>query len=169
MANQGVVAAHGFPTPTPDADSTPYWQALREHRVLFQRCAACGHSQLYFRALCRSCWSRDLHEVQAGGTGTVHSLTVCHSVGNPALAAELPYALALVDLDEGPRVMTRIVGEPSSVRIGDRVTATFRDLDEECSLLYFERQESGVASSVQSDLETAARVPVGVVTAKAAT
>jgi uncharacterized OB-fold protein len=152
MANQTVAAAHAFPKPAPDADSTAYWQALREHRVLFQRCGACGHSQLYFRALCRSCWSRDLHEVQAAGSGTVHSFTICHSVGNRALAAELPYALALVDLDEGPRVMTRIAGEPESVRIGDRVTATFRDLDDEWSLLYFERQESPVASCV--DVET---------------
>jgi uncharacterized OB-fold protein len=163
MANQAVAAAHGFPTPTPDADSAPYWEALREHRVLFQRCGACGNSQLYFRALCRSCWSRDLHEVQAAGTGTVHSFTICHSVGNAALAAELPYALALVDLDEGPRVMTRIAAEPESVRIGDRVTATYRDLDDESSLLYFERQESAVASRVIVDVEPAARAAVGVV------
>jgi uncharacterized OB-fold protein len=93
----------------------------------------------------------------------VHSFTICHSVGNAALAAELPYALALVDLDEGPRVMTRIAAEPESVRIGDRVTATYRDLDDESSLLYFERQESAVASRVIVDVEPAARAAVGVV------
>lgn len=132
-----------IPPPEPDADSLPYWTALRERRVVVQRCRGCGHAQLYFRAICTACWSRDLEAAPAAGSGTVYSFTIVHSVGEPALAAELPYALALVELDEGPRVMTRIEGDPETVGIGDRVEATFRDIGEQ-TLLYF-RQDGAEA------------------------
>ncbi|MBV9749222.1 MAG: Zn-ribbon domain-containing OB-fold protein [Acetobacteraceae bacterium] len=129
-----------YPRPEPDPDSLPYWNALREGRVLVQRCAACGKAQLYFRAICRYCWSRDLTPEQASGTGTVYSYSVVHTVGDPALAAEVPYALAIVELNEGPRVMTRIEGDPEVVRIGDRVRASFRDIGDDVTLLHFTRE-----------------------------
>lgn len=132
-----------YPRPEPDPDSRPYWDALREHRVLFQHCRACGNAQLYFRVVCRVCWSRDLEQLQAAGSGSVYSYSVVHSVGDPALAAELPYALAIVELDEGPRVMTRIEGDPDVVRIGDRVQATFRDIGGDFTLLHFRRGDGG--------------------------
>ncbi len=133
--------AASIPVPEPDGDSQPYWEALKQRRVLFQRCRGCGQAQLYFRAVCRNCWSRDLENVEAAGTGTVYSYTIVHSVGEPALAAELPYALALVELAEGPRVMTRIEGNPEAVEIGQAVVATFRDISDEFTLLYFRRKD----------------------------
>jgi uncharacterized OB-fold protein len=137
-----------IPKPEPDADSRPWWQALRERRVLVQHCRACGMNQLYFRVICHGCWSRDIEAVQASGKGTVYSFTVVHSVGEPALQAELPYALAIVELAEGPRVMTRIEGDPDRVRIGEPVEATFRDIAPDSTLLYFRREgEAPVAWS----------------------
>jgi uncharacterized protein len=126
------------PKPIPDPDSQPYWDALREHRLLFQRCRACGHAQLYFRAVCRRCWSRDLQATEAAGTGTVHSFSVMHAVGDPELKAELPYAIAIIELDEGARLLSRIDGDPASAHIGQRVRVTYRDLDEETTIPHFE-------------------------------
>jgi uncharacterized OB-fold protein len=130
------------PRPEPDADSVRYWDALREHRLLHQHCKSCGRRQLYFRAVCRFCWSRDIEDVESSGRGTVYSYSIVYSVGDKALAREVPYALAIVELDEGPRVMTRIDGDPDAVRIGDAVTATYRDLDDETTLLHFERVDA---------------------------
>ena len=125
------------PKPVPDPDSEPYWNALKEERLLVQRCRDCGETQLYFRAVCRSCWSRDVEEVEASGKGTVYSYSISYSVGDPALKAELPYAIVMVDLEEGARVLSRLDGDPDAVRIGDAVVATFRRIDDEATLLHF--------------------------------
>ncbi|WP_373069407.1 Zn-ribbon domain-containing OB-fold protein [Gemmatimonas sp.] len=125
-----------LPVPKPDADSELFWAALRDEHLLVQRCGACGTAQLYFRAMCSACWSRDLAHEQSPGHGMVYSFSVVHQIGQPALRAEVPYALALVDLDEGPRVLSRVVGDPDAVQIGQRVTATFRHFSEH-TLLYF--------------------------------
>jgi uncharacterized OB-fold protein len=131
------------PKPIPDPDSGPYWEALKEERLLVQRCRSCGGMQLYFRAVCRSCWSRDIEELEASGRGTVYSFSISHSVGDPALKAELPYAIVLVDLEEGARVLSRLDGDPDAVRIGDPVVAAFRKIDDEATLLHFRPAEAG--------------------------
>jgi hypothetical protein len=133
--------APAFPRPTPDPDSAPWWDALREHRLLFQRCRRCGHAQLYFRAVCRECWSRDLETPESSGRGVVYSYSVLYSVGDPVLKEELPYALAIVELDEGARLLTRIVGDPDAVAVGRRVRVVFHDVDEELTLPYFALEE----------------------------
>lgn len=126
------------PVPTPDADSQVYWDNLRKDVLSVQRCVACGRAQLYFRAMCRHCWSRELSVETASGRGTVYSFTVVHQTGHPALNAETPYVLALITLDEGPRVLARIEGDPAAAAIGDRVHATFHDAGD-FRLLYFAR------------------------------
>lgn len=125
------------PLPHPDPDSAPYWSALREHRVTIQRCGDCGERQLYFRAVCRRCWSRALEIVDCAGTGTVHSCTTLFRVGDRYLRQQAPYVLAIVELDEGPRVVTRIDAAPEAVTIGDRVEARYVDLDG-TTLLHFQ-------------------------------
>lgn len=130
-----------IPKPEPDGDSQPYWDALRSRRLVVQKCRQCGEAQLYFRAICKQCWSRDIEAVECTGEGIVYSYTVVHAVGEPALQPELPYALAIVELKEGPRVMTRIEGDPEKVAIGDPVVATYRDIADDVTLLYFRRPE----------------------------
>lgn len=126
------------PLPVPDADSEAFWEGLRQGVLLYQRCAACGHAQLYFRAMCRACWSRSLEAVPASGQGTVYSFTIVHQVGRPALDAETPFTLVLVDLDEGPRVLARLAADAGATAIGDRVRAGFRAVGG-FNLLEFER------------------------------
>ena len=79
----------------------PYWEAAAEGRLLLQCCAACGKVRHYPRLLCDSCYSDAVDWKEASGRGTIHSWTVAHHAFHPAFAAELPYALVTVDLDEG--------------------------------------------------------------------
>lgn len=126
------------PMPRPDADSVPFWQGLNEGKLIIQRCQSCGKAQHYLRSMCKHCWSRQLTLEEATGIGVVHSFTVVHQVGHPVLKKDAPFALLLVDLDEGPRVLSRYDGDPESVSIGDRVRAVFPRVTEEQALLYFE-------------------------------
>jgi uncharacterized OB-fold protein len=116
-----------YPRPVPDQDSEPYWDGLRAGELRIQRCGGCGRAQHYFRAQCRHCWSRELAIEVASGRGTIHSYTVVHQAADPALAAETPYPLALVDIEEGPRLLARIDAAAGAVEIGAPVEAAFHD------------------------------------------
>jgi len=106
----------------PDDPSTrPYWEAALEGRLALQRCNTCAAHQLYPRPFCLACESNDLDWVDAAGFGAVYSVTVNRLHVLPDL--EPPYAIALVELDEGPRVMTHVDGD---VQIGDRVAVAWR-------------------------------------------
>lgn len=95
------------PTPEPSELSRPYWEAAAEGRLVLQCCAACGKVRHYPRLLCDSCYSDAVAWKRASGRGTVHSWTVAHHAFHPAFAAELPYTLVTVDLEEGVRALGR--------------------------------------------------------------
>ena len=117
-----------LPTPVANADSKPYWDAAREGRLVIRKCKACGELHFMPRHLCPHCWSDRLEWVDSQGTGSVHSFTVIRRASDPAFAPLVPYTVALIDLDEGPRMMANIVGEDAlATRIGDRVEVRFED------------------------------------------
>lgn len=108
------------PVSTPATDT--YWTEAGAGQLMIQRCAACGRFQHYPGAICRRCWGTALSWQAARGTGTVWTFTVVGIPGHPAWQAEVPYVLALVELDEGPRLMTNIVGsDRHAVAVGSRV------------------------------------------------
>jgi uncharacterized protein len=100
-----------------DPTTTPWWRAAGEGRLLVQCCDACGAHQLYPRPFCLRCESRNVAWVASRGTGRVYSQTTVHVSVVSWLTP--PYVVALVELDEGPRLLTNLVGPPC--RIGDRV------------------------------------------------
>ena len=107
------------PQPQMSELSRPYWEAAAEGRLVLQSCAACGKVRHYPRLLCDRCYSDAVDWKDASGRGTVHSWTVAHHAFHPAFAAELPYTLVTVDLDEGVRALgiwrgnaTPSLGEP---------------------------------------------------------
>ena len=110
--------------PTPDADTAPYWAGVSAGELRLQRCDACGLAVFYPRAVCPHCGGASLSWFAAAGTGTVYSYTIVHRAFGE-FAGQTPFAVALVDLDEGVRMMTRIVGpssaQPGGVLIGQRV------------------------------------------------
>jgi uncharacterized OB-fold protein len=117
-----------LPPPVANADSLPYWSAARERRLLIRKCTACGALHFMPRYLCPTCWSDRLEWVESKGTGTVHSYTIIRRAPAAAFVPRVPYVIALIELDEGPRMMANVLGEDAlAVRIGDRVKVTFED------------------------------------------
>lgn len=101
-----------------------WWDAARQGRLLVQRCDACGHHQHHPRPFCLSCRRRDaLGFVEASGRGTLHAFTVVHR--SPRDDLDAPYTVALVDLDEGVRLLTWFTGEDPRCDLPVRVA--FRD------------------------------------------
>ena len=100
----------------------PYWEATRRKELVAQRCEACHHFMWYPREACPRCLSADLAWAPLAGTGTIYTYNVMRKPGNPTMGDEVPYVVALVDLDEGIRMTTNVVGaEPESLRCEQRV------------------------------------------------
>ena len=129
------------PTPAIDPDSAPYWQALNNEQLILKSCRDCGKSHFYPRELCPYCHSDDLSWIEASGRGVIYSFTVCRRPAGPAFADDVPYTVALVDLAEGPRMMSRIVGDPAKVAIGLKVKVRFERQSDELVLPFFELVE----------------------------
>lgn len=126
------------PLPRVDEESRAWWEALRRHELYVQRCAGCGALRLPPRALCPACLSPAVDWVRSSGRGTVYSFTVTRQNQAPGFRESLPYVLAIVELDEGPRVMTVVVGcAPEAVRIGMPVRVVFDDVTPEMTLATF--------------------------------
>jgi hypothetical protein len=110
----------------PPPDATEWLDAARDRRLLVQRCTECDHRQLYPRPVCVTCGSFALEWLEASGRGTVHTYTVIHQNRVPGWADELPYVVAMIDLEEGARMMSNVVECASSdVRVGMPVEVTF--------------------------------------------
>jgi uncharacterized OB-fold protein len=127
------------PVPTPDAATAPYWSAAHEQRLVMPRCLDCSRYHFYPRTLCPHCGSTRLEWSACGGRGTVYSYTIVHRAPSPAFAADVPYVVAVVEIDEGPRLMTNVVGcAPDAVRIGMKVGVAFRQVTDDVTLPVFE-------------------------------
>jgi uncharacterized protein len=121
--------------PYDDPPNAPFWEAASERRLVVQRCDDCGQHQMYARVFCLACEGRSLSWAQVAGTGTVYSQVTVRFQVVPEL--EPPYLCALVELDEGPRLLTTVEGEGTA--IGDRVEVRWRDRDDEPPLPVFAR------------------------------
>ena len=96
--------------PAGEVDAAAFWAALDDGTLLVSVCGACGHRWLPPLATCPRCASRDLTSAPAPPTGSLYSWTVIHLAADPAYAAETPYTVGLVALDDGTRLYGRIVG-----------------------------------------------------------
>lgn len=126
------------PLPVIDSESRPYWDALKQHRLTLKRCQDCGKHHFYPRALCPHCHSDAVEWVDARGTGTIYSFTIARRPAGPAFKADTPYVVAVVELDEGARMMSNIVTDKvDAVRIGQRVSVQYDDVTYEVTLPKF--------------------------------
>lgn len=116
--------------PYGDPITRTFWDAAREHRLLIQRCLACGKHQFYPRPYCIRC-EGEVEWVESTGRGTVYTKTDVH-VETPGLVP--PYTVAIVELDEGVRLTTHLVGDP--VPIGARVRLDWRERSDGFPPLY---------------------------------
>jgi uncharacterized OB-fold protein len=126
------------PIPVPTLETAPYWEGCRQHQLRIQRCAVCQIYQFFPRIYCTKCFSDRVEWVKASGRAKVLSFTIVRRPVSPAFADEVPYIVALVTLDEGPQMMTNIVGcAPDEVTIGMSVEVTFEDWSEAISIPKF--------------------------------
>src|SRR5579863_3227175 len=114
------------PVPLPDEASKPFFDGARQHRLMLQLCSACGAVMWPVKPRCDNCWSAEIKWVQASGKGTLYSFTLVHQLMPPGFADEIPYNLAEVDLEEGLRIMTNVVGYTNAaLEIGMPLEVTF--------------------------------------------
>ncbi len=132
------------PVPVQQGVAGPFWEAARQGRLVAQRCQGCGHIFLPPRRWCPRCWSSELEWTPCSGRGRVYSFTVVHQAPSPFFQERAPYVLAIVELEEGPRLMANIVGvEPGRVHIDMAVQVTFERRGE-VSIPQFTPTEEGV-------------------------
>ncbi len=126
----------------PEPDTEPFWEATKRHELAYQTCDACGEVIFYARQLCTACGSLDLSWKVSQGQGSVYTFSVVMQSRHPAFKDLGPYAVAYVDLDEGFRIMTNVVGvdDPiSDIVCGMRVKLVWEHQGEgEVSLPMFE-------------------------------
>jgi uncharacterized OB-fold protein len=139
-ASESVFMEHTLPAPVANADSLPYWNAARERKLVIRQCKDCKQLHFMPRHLCPACWSDQLEWIEAKGTGRVHSYTIMRRAPLAAFAALGPYVVALIELDEGPRMVANVLGDDAlAVKIGDRVQVTFEDRGDGALLPQFQR------------------------------
>lgn len=118
------------PLPRPTAETQPFWDGCSAGVVRYQCCAQCGTVQRVPRALCAACQSDALAWRDAGGFGLVLSHTTVYRAPTPAFRDEAPYVIALIDMDEGFRLMVNVHGGAAApIAIGDRVRIGFREVE----------------------------------------
>lgn len=130
------------PLPQPmTPEARPYWEGLRERRLMLPRCGDCGHVFLYPRVLCPRCASRAITWVQASGRGRLHAFGIAHQSFNRAYRVAPPYVLAMIELEEGPRMLSNLVNvepDPKAVKCDMPVEVIFERLTDEVTLPLFQ-------------------------------
>jgi uncharacterized OB-fold protein len=126
------------PLPRIDDANRPYWDALRRHELRMLSCSACGHLRYYPFRHCPRCGSEEGEWLRLSGKGVVWSVGIFHQVYFEGFRPEVPYNVVVVQLEEGPRVYSNIVGTPNAeIGIGDSVEAVFEEATPEVTLLKF--------------------------------
>src|SRR3974390_979732 len=116
----------------------PFWESVRSHELRLQRCADCGRYRFIPMELCPSCHSAAASWSAVSGRGTVYTYTVVHRAPTPAYQAEAPYVIAQVELEEGPRITSTLVGTaPEAGAVGMPVEVVFEDVDPDLTLYRF--------------------------------
>ena len=113
--------------PTIDTDGEAWWAALQGRTLMVNKCASCGRNSLYVRPFCPHCWSEDVALAQSSGRARLYTWSVIHQNAAP-FDARTPYVVAIVDLDEGPRLMTVIEDCPvDELRADLELSLAFRE------------------------------------------
>ena len=133
-----MTAAYAKPLPQITREMAPFWEAARRHELVVQRCRGCGAYRFPARELCSRCLSREAEWAPVSGRGAVFSYAIMHQVYHPGFAAEAPYAVVVIELAEGARLVSNLVDCPvGDVTIGMPVEVVFEDVTPEVALPKF--------------------------------
>ncbi len=117
------------PVPVPEERSAPFFAAAKEGRLLIKKCRRCRRHLAPQRETCDSCGGEDLEWAPASGKGTLHSFVIMHQLLHPAFKDEIPYNVIVVELEEGPRLTSNLLGTRNQeIKVGIRIEAVFEDL-----------------------------------------
>ena len=126
------MAGPRFDLPNPDNETLPFWEGAREGRLVIRRCNTCGEAFFYPRPFCPKCWSDDVAWIDASGRATLYTWSVVHVNDLPPFPERVPYVAAIVTLEEGPRMMTNVVGVDFDDLDADMaLQVTFRSISDE--------------------------------------
>lgn len=120
-----------------DNDSRNFWEGVKNHKLMLQQCDDCHKHIFYPRNICPHCFSDSLTWTETSGQGKIHSFTVVHKAP-PAFKEEAPYVVGIIELEEGARMLSRIIGEREEIAIGKSVSVVYKQIDEETTLPYFQ-------------------------------
>ena len=127
------------PVPRPSPESRAFWEGAKQKRLMLPRCKTCGQFWFPPSQRCRHCLSPDFEWQMSSGEGRIYSFVVYHRVYHPAFESDVPYVVAIVELDEGPRLLSNIVGtRPDDVRCDLRVRVVFEDTESGVTIPKFE-------------------------------
>ena len=128
--------------PPPSEAAGPFWEATRDRRLVLQWCRSCERPIHYPREACPGCLGTDLEFRPASGRGTVYACSVMYKPAHPGMADDVPYAVVLVDLEEGVRLLSNVVGsDPEAVAVGQAVTVSWEPLEDGRHLPVFTVEE----------------------------
>ena len=134
---------YGLPLPEADEESREFYEGARRHQLMLMRCKACGAWRLPSRPRCQDCWATETDWVPASGNGKLYSFGIMHQKLHPQFAERTPYQFAIVELDEGPRLVTNVVGIPDEdVRVDMPVTVVFDDVADDTTIIRFTPREA---------------------------
>jgi len=127
-----------FDLPTPEGDTFEWWEAAKQERLLIRHCEDCGAYSYYPRPFCPKCWSERVVWHQASGEATLYTWSVIYSNDMPPFKERVPYVAAVVDLTEGPRMMTNVIDTPfEDLRVGMDLQVRFMPISDDFTIPVF--------------------------------
>jgi uncharacterized OB-fold protein len=133
-----VTSTLRFDLPTPDLETKPFWDGCKEGRFLIRHCNACDADHYYPRPFCPTCWSDDVAWREASGRATLYTYSVVHVNDLPPFGERVPYVAAVVELEEGPLVMTNIEGvEHDALQIGMQLVVDYKPISDDVTIAVF--------------------------------
>jgi uncharacterized OB-fold protein len=127
-----------LPIPVADEESEAFYRCAKERKLMLLRCSSCGTWRMPGRERCVDCWSTESEWAQASGWGKLYSFGIMHQQYHPAFAAALPYNFAIVELAEGPRMISNVVEcANDALRVDMPLEAVYDDVSDETTLVRF--------------------------------
>lgn len=126
------------PLPAPDEETKPFWDYCKQRLLCMQKCVDCGHIRYPPSLLCPKCHSKDTEWTVLTGKGKVYTYVVFHFVYHPAFAKEIPYTVASIELNEGPRIVSRLADiKPEDVEIDMPVKVAWEKMSDDFTIPVF--------------------------------
>ena len=136
------MAEYAKPLPTFTDRNRPFWEGARQGELRMQRCQDCGHIRFPISPVCTQCLSDKTEWARLSGRGEVFAKLVYHRAYNPAFKDDVPYNVVMVQLEEGPRMFSNVVGTPNDqIKVGDPLEAVFDPVTDEVTIPRFRIRE----------------------------